>query len=60
MLPRHRLFARQHFCYRCGAKLEPSNPYRHFNTPDHPCYSKLFDQPTQDEDRWIAWEDLDP
>ncbi|KAF8499461.1 hypothetical protein JB92DRAFT_2981465 [Gautieria morchelliformis] len=50
---------RQHFCYRCGAKLEPSNPYRHFNTPGQPCYSKLFDQHDQEEDRWIAWEDLD-
>ncbi|KAJ6604415.1 hypothetical protein DFH09DRAFT_1122621 [Mycena vulgaris] len=34
---------RIHFCYRCGGKLTPSDPYIHFSTPGHPCYSKLFD-----------------
>ncbi|KAI0271530.1 hypothetical protein BC834DRAFT_447423 [Gloeopeniophorella convolvens] len=34
---------KQHFCYRCGAKLEASNPYKHFSTPREGCYSKLFD-----------------
>lgn len=33
----------QHFCYRCGDKLMASNPYLHFSTPGHPCFSKLFD-----------------
>lgn len=34
---------RQHFCFRCGAKLRPGNPYEHFSTPGQPCYYKLFD-----------------
>ncbi|KAF9451772.1 RWD-domain-containing protein [Macrolepiota fuliginosa MF-IS2] len=33
----------QHFCYRCGTKLQPADPYRHFSTPGQPCYYKLFD-----------------
>ncbi|EKM60880.1 uncharacterized protein PHACADRAFT_247093 [Phanerochaete carnosa HHB-10118-sp] len=33
----------QHFCYRCGDKLAQSNPYQHFSMPGHPCFSKLFD-----------------
>ncbi|KAG7450277.1 uncharacterized protein BT62DRAFT_962071 [Guyanagaster necrorhizus] len=32
-----------HFCYRCGAKLNGSNPYVHFSTPGARCYNKLFD-----------------
>ena len=32
-----------HYCYRCGAKLDPQNPYRHFSTPGLRCFSKLFD-----------------
>lgn len=42
---------KQHFCYRCGSKLNASNPYEHFSTQGLACYSKLFD---------IIWpEDLD-
>ena len=33
----------QHFCYRCGSKLQAGNPYKHFSTPGGRCYSKLFD-----------------
>ncbi|KXN84789.1 E3 ubiquitin-protein ligase itt1 [Leucoagaricus sp. SymC.cos] len=33
----------QHFCYRCGTRLQPSNPYQHFSTPGQACYYKLFD-----------------
>jgi hypothetical protein len=32
-----------HLCYRCGTRLNPSEPYRHFNTPGTPCFQKLFD-----------------
>ncbi|KAH9075807.1 RWD-domain-containing protein [Lactarius deliciosus] len=38
---------KQHFCYRCGSKLNASNPYEHFSTQGQGCYSKLFD---------IIWE----
>lgn len=45
---------KQHFCYRCGDKLDPSNPYVHFSTPGHRCYSKLFDFQSVDEE----WEPM--
>lgn len=50
----------QHFCYRCGEKLHASNPYQHFSTPGHPCFSKLFDyQSIENEWEPIAgFEDL--
>lgn len=32
-----------HLCYRCGTRLNPSEPYKHFNTPNTPCFQKLFD-----------------
>lgn len=32
-----------HLCYRCGTRLNPNEPYRHFNTPGAPCFQKLFD-----------------
>ena len=50
----------QHFCYRCGDKLHSSNPYQHFSTPGKPCFSKLFDHQSID-DEWepvVAFEDL--
>ncbi len=34
---------KQHFCYRCGSKLQAGNPYEHFSRPGGGCYSKLFD-----------------
>ncbi|TFK23127.1 RWD-domain-containing protein [Coprinopsis marcescibilis] len=41
----------KHFCYRCGAKIRADEPYIHFSQPG-PCYQKLFDFQSQDED-WI-------
>lgn len=38
----------QHFCYRCGAKLQRSDPYKHFSQPGQPCYYKLFDFQAED------------
>ncbi|KAF9259076.1 RWD-domain-containing protein [Marasmius fiardii PR-910] len=32
-----------HFCYKCGQKLNPSDPYKHFSMKGQPCYNKLFD-----------------
>lgn len=32
--------------YRCGTKLQASNPYAHFSTPGMSCYYKLFDGET--------------
>lgn len=32
-----------HFCYLCGSKLNPQNPYQHFNTPGTHCFQRLFD-----------------
>ena len=40
---------KQHFCYRCGSKLQASNPYEHFSRPGGGCYYKLFDVA---ETRW--------
>ncbi|KZV77620.1 RWD-domain-containing protein [Peniophora sp. CONT] len=54
-----------HFCYRCGQRLQPSNPYAHFSTPNLPCYQQLFDQSELDTHDWqpvellnIAFEGL--
>ncbi|KAF8845404.1 hypothetical protein BDN67DRAFT_993632 [Paxillus ammoniavirescens] len=41
-----------HFCYRCGSKIPPANPYQHFSTPNTPCFSKLFDFVPSTEDGW--------
>ena len=49
---------KQHFCYRCGAKLNASNPYEHFSTPGRRCYSKLFDYQSVD-DEWQPMEGFD-
>ncbi|KAI5450973.1 hypothetical protein NCC49_002465 [Naganishia albida] len=32
-----------HFCYRCGTKLRPADPYHHYRTPGSSCFEKLFD-----------------
>ena len=32
-----------HFCYLCGGRLSPQNPYPHFNTPGTHCFQRLFD-----------------
>lgn len=41
-----------HFCYRCGTRLPPNEPYKHFNTPGMPCYMKLFDADMMDAGGW--------
>lgn len=48
----------QHFCYRCGTRLTPGNPYEHFSNTSGNCYNKLFD--FQDgEDEWQPVEGFD-
>ncbi|KAK7025550.1 hypothetical protein VNI00_015903 [Paramarasmius palmivorus] len=50
-----------HFCYKCGEKLNPANPYKHFSTQGQKCYNKLFDFNSQgDMDDWEfeGWGDL--
>ncbi|BGP10465.1 hypothetical protein NBRC10512v2_006396 [Rhodotorula toruloides] len=32
-----------HFCFRCGASISPSDPYKHFSAEHSTCYGKLFD-----------------
>jgi len=48
----------QHFCYRCGGKLLGSDPYEHFSRKGHPCYQKLFD-PDSVQDDWQHAEGFD-
>ena len=38
-----------HFCYLCGAWLEPSNPYQHFNNKASSCYQRLWELEGGDE-----------
>ncbi|OBZ78844.1 E3 ubiquitin-protein ligase itt1 [Grifola frondosa] len=47
-----------HFCYRCGEKLNAKNPYEHFSRKGHPCFSKLFDFESID-DEWQPVEGFD-
>ncbi|KAF8895056.1 RWD domain-containing protein [Gymnopilus junonius] len=42
----------QHFCYRCGVKLNPDQPYTHFSQPGQGCFSKLFDVTDVGEEDW--------
>ena len=32
-----------HFCYLCGAYLDKSNPYQHYNTVKSSCYMRLWE-----------------
>ena len=32
-----------HFCYLCSAWLDAGNPYEHFNTPQKPCFMRLWE-----------------
>lgn len=48
----------QHFCYRCGVRIDAANPYRHFNTPGISCWSKLFDF-RDDDQEWQPIEGFD-
>lgn len=38
-----------HFCYLCGAWLDGSNPYIHFNTGGSSCYQRLWELEEGDE-----------
>ncbi|KAK4965669.1 hypothetical protein LTR66_012087, partial [Elasticomyces elasticus] len=38
-----------HFCYLCGAWLNASNPYAHFNNPKSGCHMRLFELEEGDE-----------
>ncbi len=38
-----------HFCYLCGAWLDASNPYQHFNKPGTGCYQRLWELEEGDE-----------
>jgi hypothetical protein len=38
-----------HFCFRCGTKLRPEAPYKHFELAGS-CYGKLFDH---DPATWV-------
>lgn len=49
---------REHFCYRCGERLIASDPYIHFSTPGKPCFSKLFDFESIDNE-WQPMEAFD-
>lgn len=52
-----------HFCYLCGTRLNPAQPYVHFNTRATPCYNRLFDgileqaPPGEDEGRPAGGDD---
>ncbi|KIM84557.1 hypothetical protein PILCRDRAFT_387571 [Piloderma croceum F 1598] len=48
----------QHFCYRCGAQIDPSSPYKHFNIPGTSCWSKLFEFRPEDAE-WQPVEAFD-
>lgn len=41
---------RHHFCYRCGEKLDATDPYAHFSITGKSCYNKLFDWGESDEE----------
>jgi E3 ubiquitin-protein ligase RNF14 len=45
---------RQHFCYRCGQKLNANQPYAHFSIPGS-CFNKLFDA----EEWEMEFEEID-
>ncbi|KAJ3508059.1 hypothetical protein NLJ89_g5962 [Agrocybe chaxingu] len=42
----------QHFCYRCGDRLNPDHPYTHFSNALTPCYNQLFDVIDVDPEDW--------
>jgi E3 ubiquitin-protein ligase RNF14 len=44
----------QHFCYRCGQKLNAKQPYTHFSNPGT-CFNKLFDA----EEWEMEFEEID-
>ena len=38
-----------HYCYLCGAWLEPHNPYQHFNKQGTECFQRLWELEEGDE-----------
>ncbi|KAF8316062.1 RWD-domain-containing protein [Clavulina sp. PMI_390] len=46
-----------HYCYRCGVRVDPKNPYKHWSTQGNPCYNKLFDVDDPSEDDPALWEE---
>ncbi|RPD63166.1 RWD-domain-containing protein [Lentinus tigrinus ALCF2SS1-6] len=48
----------QHYCYRCGERLDRWHPYKHFSTPGLRCFSKLFDFESIDNE-WQPVEGFD-
>lgn len=43
----------EHFCYRCGTRLNGDEPYSHFSFRGNGCYQRLFDLGS-DDDEWEA------
>jgi len=43
---------RQHFCYKCGQRLNADQPYSHFSNALLACYNQLFDDVDVDEADW--------
>lgn len=46
----------QHFCYRCGVHLNPTQAYAHFSIAGTPCFNQLFDVIDVDP---ADWEPMD-
>lgn len=46
-----------HFCFLCGTRLNPSQPYDHFNTRRSLCFNRLFDGLIQDDGQGEAVDD---
>ncbi|KAG9019618.1 translation termination inhibitor protein itt1 [Tulasnella sp. 427] len=44
-----------HFCYKCGVRLNPTNPYSHYSMRNTPCFGNLFNV---DPDE-TAWEPME-
>jgi len=42
----------QHFCYKCGNRLNAGEPYQHFSNPGIGCYNQLFDTVDVEEEDW--------
>uniref|UniRef100_A0A2P2I4I4 RBR-type E3 ubiquitin transferase n=1 Tax=Hirondellea gigas TaxID=1518452 RepID=A0A2P2I4I4_9CRUS len=48
------------FCWLCVARLDPSHPYSHFNSPTSRCFNKLFEgvDSVEEEDEFFIDEML--
>lgn len=49
---------RTHFCYLCSSYLSESNPYQHFNDKHNPCYMRLWELESGDDEnaQVVAWD----